>query len=64
MVKQAKNAVGSNTPGAASSAADLEAQDRPKSSSKPEKNDVRKQHIFSIDFFTILIRFWKVSLKV
>ena len=59
MLMQAYNAVGSNTPGAASSAADLEAQDLPKSRPKPEKIDVEKQHIFGIDFFTILIRFWE-----
>ena len=57
MLMQAKHAVGFNTPGAASSAADLEAQEAPKSSPKPEKSDVKKQHIFYIDFFTILIRF-------
>ena len=54
-----KNAVGFNTPGAASSAADLEAQEAPKSSPKPEKIDVEKQHIFRINFVTILIRFWE-----
>ena len=42
--------MGFNTPGAASSAADLEAQDPPKSRPKPEKNDVKKQHVFGIDF--------------
>ena len=42
MLMQAKNAVGFNTPGAASSAADLEAQDPPKSKPKPEKIDVEK----------------------
>ena len=40
MLMKAKNAVGSNTPGAASSAADLEAQEAPKSEPKPEKIDV------------------------
>ena len=45
-----KNAVGFNTPGAARSAADLEAQDFPKSKPKPEKIDVEKQHVFGIDF--------------
>ena len=50
MLMQAKNAVGFNTPGAASSAADLEAQEAPKSRPKPEKIDVEKQHIFDIDF--------------
>ena len=48
---QAKNSVGFNTPGAASSAADLEAQEVPKSRPKPEKIDVvEKQHIFGVDF--------------
>ena len=50
MLIQAYNAVGSNTPGAASSAADLEAQDPPKSRPKPEKIDVEKPHVFGIDF--------------
>ena len=50
MLKQAKNAVGSNTPGAASSAADLEAQEAPKSRPKREKIDVEKQHVFGFDF--------------
>ena len=50
MLMQAKNAVGFNTPGAASSAADLEAQEAPKSRPEPEKIDVEKQHVFSIDF--------------
>ena len=59
MLMQAKNAVGFNTPGAASSAADLEAQDLPNSSPKPEEIDVEKQNIFGIDFFAILIRFWE-----
>ena len=49
-VKASKNAVGSNTPGAASSAADLETQEAPKSRPKPEKIDVEKQHVFGIDF--------------
>ena len=47
---QAKNAIGFNTPGAASSAADLEAQGPPKSRPKPAKMDVEKQHVFGIDF--------------
>ena len=50
MLMQAKNAVGSNTPGAASSAADLEAQEAPKSRPKAQKIDVEKYHVFSIDF--------------
>ena len=49
MLMQAKNAVGFNTPGAASSAADLETQDPPKWSAKPAKMDVEKQHVFGID---------------
>ena len=44
------NAVGSNTPGAASSAADLEAQEAPKWRPKPEKVDVEKSIVFGIDF--------------
>ena len=59
MLMQAYNAVGSNTPGAASSAADLEAQDPPKSRPKPKKFDVEKQHIFSIDFLKVRTSFWK-----
>ena len=50
MLTQAKNAVGFNTPGAASSAADLEAQEVPKSRPSREKTDVKKQHVFGIDF--------------
>ena len=42
MLMQANNAVGSNTPGAASSVADLEAQDPPKSMQEREKVDVKK----------------------
>ena len=49
-VKASKKAVGFNTPGAASSAADLEAQEAPKSRPEPQKIDVEKQHVFSIDF--------------
>ena len=59
-VKEGKNAVGFNTPGAASSAADLEAQDPPKSRPKPEKIDVEKQYVFSIDFKGFGCRFGKV----
>ena len=59
MLMQAKHAVGSNTPGAASSAADLEAQGAPKSRPKPEKIDVKKQHIFGIDFGRVRISFRK-----
>ena len=40
------NAVGSNTPGAASSAADLEAQEAPKSRPKPQNIDVENFGIF------------------
>ena len=51
MLMQAKNAVGFNTPDAAyGSAADLEAQEAPKSRPEPQKIDVEKQHVFSIDF--------------
>ena len=59
MLMQAKNAVGSNTPGAASSAADLEAQEAPKSRPKPEKGDVKKPHVFGIDFGRVWTPFWK-----
>ena len=58
MSMQAKNEVGFNTPGAASSAADLEAQDPPKSRPKPEKIDVERQHIFGIDFGRVRTSFW------
>ena len=51
--------MGSNTPGAASSAGDLEAQDPPKSTPKPEKIDVQKQHVFGIDFGRARTWFWK-----
>ena len=64
MLMQAKNAVGSNTPGAASSAADLETQEAPKSSPKPEKIDVEKQWISDIDFSRVLTSFWKGFWKV
>ena len=50
MLMQAKNAVGSNTPGAASSAADLEAQEAPKSMPQPQKIDVEKQHVLGSMF--------------
>ena len=50
---QAKNAVGSNTPGVASSAADLESQEAPESRPKPEKIDVEKQHVLGIDFYRV-----------
>ena len=46
MLMQAKKAVGSNTPGAASSAADLEAQEAPKSRPKPKKS-MLKNNTFS-----------------
>ena len=51
--------MGFNTPGAASSAADLEAQEAPKSRPKPEKNDVKKQHVFGIDLKRGRTSFWK-----
>ena len=60
MLKQAKNAVGSNTPGAASSAADLEAENPPKSRPKPKKIDVKKLDDFGIVFFMAGTSFWKV----
>ena len=50
MLMQAKNAVGFNTPGAASSAADLEAQEAPKSMPKPQKVNVNKTRIFGTEF--------------
>ena len=59
MLMQAKNAVGFDTPGAASSAADLESQDAPKSWPKPEQIDVKKQHVFDIDFGRVRLSFWK-----
>ena len=59
MSMQAKKAVGSNTPGAASSAADLEAQDLPKSKPKHEKIDVEKRHVFGVDFGRVRTLFWK-----
>ena len=59
MLMPAYNAVGFNTPGAASSAADLEAQDVPKSRPKPEKNDVKKHHVFGIDFGRVRTSFRK-----
>ena len=58
MLMQAKNAVGFNTPGAASSAADLESQEPPKSRPKPQKIDVDKQVIFGIDFLRARPSFW------
>ena len=57
MLMQAKNAVGSNTPGAASSAADLEAQEPPKSRPKPRKIDVKNVLFFNIDFLGFRPRF-------
>ena len=59
MLKKNKNAVGSNTPGAASSAVDLEAQETPKSRRELEKIDVEKQYVFSIDFYKAQTQFWK-----
>ena len=52
--------MGFNTPGAASSAADLEAQETPKSRPKAEKIDVGKQAIFDIDFFASWPGFWNL----
>ena len=49
----------SPTPIADVSAADLEAQEAPKSSPKPYKIDVEKQHIFGIDFGRVRTSFWK-----
>ena len=43
--------MGSNTPGAASSAADLEAQEAPKSRPEPSKIDVEKTRCFWHRFF-------------
>ena len=51
-------AVGSNTPGAASSAADLEAQEAPKSRPRREKIDVKNQYVFGIDFLRVRASFW------
>ena len=45
MLMQTKNAVGSNTPGAASSAADLEAQEAPKAG--PELNSRGFRSVFA-----------------
>ena len=52
--------MGFNTPGAASRAADLEAQEAPKSRPELEKTDVEKQHVFGIVFFGFRPGFWKV----
>ena len=51
--------MGFNTPGAASSAADLEVQDPPKSGPEPPKNDVEKPHVFGIDVRRVRTSFWK-----
>ena len=56
--------MGSNTPGAASSAADLEAQEAPKSRPRDEKIDVKKRYIFDIDFGRVQASFWKSFSKV
>ena len=37
----------------------LEAQEAPKSRPEPQKIDVKKQHVFDIDFFMIWNRFWE-----
>ena len=51
LLMHATATVASNTPDAASTAADLEVQeDPPKSRPEPEKGDVEKQHVFDIDF--------------
>ena len=51
MLMQAINAVGFNTPDAAyGSAADLEAQEVPKTRPNPQKIDAEKQSIFDVDF--------------
>ena len=60
MLMQAKNAVGSNTPGAASSAADLEFQEAPESSPGASKIDAKNVLFFNIDFFGFRPRFWRV----
>ena len=51
--------MGSNTPGAASSAADLEAQDLPKSMQEREKVDAKRLHVVSVNFFGARASFWK-----
>ena len=38
----------------------LEAQEAPKSRPKPEKIDVKNQHVFGIDFGRVWASFWKV----
>ena len=60
MLMQAKNAVGFNTPGAASSAADLEAREVPKSRPRREKIDAGNVLFFNIHLFRFRPRFWKV----
>ena len=56
--------MGSNTPGAASSAADLEAEDLPKSRLERETIDVKRKHVFGIDFLgagtQFSIGFWTI----
>ena len=37
----------------------LEAQEAPKSRPEPQKIDVKKQHVFGIDFFIVRTSFWK-----
>ena len=37
----------------------LEAQEAPKSRPEPQKIDVKKQHVFDIDFFIVRTSFWK-----
>ena len=37
----------------------LEAQEAPKSRPEPQKIDVKKQHVFDIDFGRVQASFWK-----
>ena len=37
----------------------LEAQEAPKSRPEPQKIDVKKQHVFGIDFGWVWTSFWK-----
>ena len=62
MLMQAKNAVGFNTPGAASSAADLEAQEASKSSPKLEKIDTMF-YIINYKFLEFMRRFMRSPLE-
>ena len=58
-VNASKNAMGFNTPGAASSAADLKAQEAPKSRPKPSKINTRKSVVFAVDFVVVPASFRK-----